>query len=271
MSAMATVKASRADKADKADKADNAGNAGNAGNADKADDAELPEETPELLAWARTDLDKSVDGDLGAAEAQLSELASSEAAADHDVKEEKATDDARPKRDWKSGAGKAAKLALAELGREVSGQRAGDRAAKSDLPKSDLTKAQSSVVRAAMVNARLQGPMSKQKAPDAFTLLKDAQEAGVLFIEDAERDGHSEDQDEPRLAAAVEECIRICFGVRGILRIGPGRDDQKNPVIVIIAVQGFTNGSLEKVPESVHGFPTMLAIPFELLPLRREG
>lgn len=117
----------------------------------------------------------------------------------------------------------------------------------------------------------LQTGMSKaERPPDAFTLLKDAREKGVLFVEDAMSDGHTEDRDDPELAEAVEECIRQCFGVRGILRIGPGRNDKGEPVVIVVVTNGFTDVSLQRIPAKVHRFETLTVIPFELLPLKRE-
>jgi len=113
-------------------------------------------------------------------------------------------------------------------------------------------------------------PARTERPPDAFALLREAKERGVLFTEDATREGHTEEQDDPELAAAVEEAITLLFGVRGILRIGPGRDDKGGPVIVIVTSQGFGEAALAKVPEKVHRFPTLVAIPFDLLPLRRD-
>jgi hypothetical protein len=109
-----------------------------------------------------------------------------------------------------------------------------------------------------------------ERPPDAFALLKDAREQGVLFIEDAMGDAPGQGQPDSDLAAAVEECIRLCVGTHGILRIGPGRDDKQEPIIVVSATHGFSDASLAKVPEKVHRFATVIAIPFELLPLRRE-
>lgn len=109
-----------------------------------------------------------------------------------------------------------------------------------------------------------------ERPPDAFALLKEARERGILFVEDALADGHSEDRDDPELAAAVEACIAQCFGVRGIMRIGPGRNDKHEPIIVVATTHGFTDASLAKVPEKVHRFATLIAIPFDLLPLKRE-
>ncbi|HEY0881326.1 MAG TPA: hypothetical protein VGD87_07340, partial [Archangium sp.] len=123
----------------------------------------------------------------------------------------------------------------------------------------------------AVQKAMLSGQSAtNERPPDAFALLKDARERGVLFVEDALADGHSEDQEDPELAAAVEECIAQCFGVRGILRIGPGHNDKNEPIIVVATTHGFTDASLAKVPEKVHRFATLIAIPFDLLPLKRE-
>ncbi len=119
---------------------------------------------------------------------------------------------------------------------------------------------------------KLAGTIAKsERPPDAFALLKEARDQGVLFKEDRERDGHTEDQEDPDLAAAVEECIRLCFGLRGVMRIGPGRDEKNEPIIVVVAAQGFSEASFQKVPEKVDRFPTLVAIPFDLLPLRREA
>ena len=121
------------------------------------------------------------------------------------------------------------------------------------------------------VQNKLAGEVARpEKPPDAFKLLKEAKDKGELFTEDALRDGHSEDQEDPALAEAVEECIRLCFGLRGILRIGPGKNEKAEPIIVVAITQGFTDVSLAKVPSAVNGFPTLVAIPFDLLPLKRE-
>ncbi len=111
---------------------------------------------------------------------------------------------------------------------------------------------------------------TNERPPDAFLLLKEARDKGVLFVEDALAEGHSEDKEDPEHAAAVEECIAQCFGVRGILRIGPGHDDKNKPIIVVATTHGFTGESLSKVPEKVHRFATLIAIPFDLLPLKLE-
>ncbi|MBK7865263.1 MAG: hypothetical protein IPJ65_43020 [Archangiaceae bacterium] len=108
------------------------------------------------------------------------------------------------------------------------------------------------------------------KPPDAFTLLNQAQPHGVFFKEDYEREGHSEEQEDPELRAAVEECIRLMFGVRGIVRVGSGRNQADEPVVVIVVGQGFGETSMRAVPEKVHRFSTLLALPFDVLPLKKE-
>jgi hypothetical protein len=107
------------------------------------------------------------------------------------------------------------------------------------------------------------------RPPDAMQLLNQAQEHGVFFKEDSERGG-AEEQEDPELAAAVEETIKLLFGVRGVLRIGPGRNQADEPVIVIVAAQGFGEASMRVVPEKVHRFPTLVALPYDVLPLKRE-
>jgi hypothetical protein len=112
-------------------------------------------------------------------------------------------------------------------------------------------------------------PAKFERPPDAFSLLKSAKEAGTLFVEDSTEDGKTEDGEEPELHEAVEECIRLCFGLTGIHHIGPGRNDAEEAIIVVATMQGFSQGSLSRVPEIVRGFKTLVAIPFELLPLKR--
>ncbi|MBL8918546.1 MAG: hypothetical protein JNJ54_06765 [Myxococcaceae bacterium] len=121
------------------------------------------------------------------------------------------------------------------------------------------------------VQNRLAGQLARaDRPPDAFSLLREAKEKGVLFQEDWEREGHSEDQDDPELAAAVEEVISRLFGKAGILRVGPGRNEQQEAVVVVVATQGFSEASLAAIPEKAGKFATMLALSFDLLPLRRE-
>lgn len=105
---------------------------------------------------------------------------------------------------------------------------------------------------------------------EAMAALHQAQRRGVFFTEEA-RDGRpDEGREDPELAAAVEECIRLLFGVPGILRVGPGLNEAGQPIILVVASRGFTAASMAAVPQRVHRFDTLLALPFELLPLRRE-
>jgi hypothetical protein len=100
-------------------------------------------------------------------------------------------------------------------------------------------------------------------------LLDEAEEPGVFFREQ-HGDGVPDDEEESELDAAVEEAIRLLFGVRGIHHIGPGEDGEGAPVVLISANTGFSAASLACIPPEVLGFKTLLALPYELLPLRRE-
>ncbi|HVE82473.1 MAG TPA: hypothetical protein VND93_06485 [Myxococcales bacterium] len=104
-----------------------------------------------------------------------------------------------------------------------------------------------------------------------YELLENAKEPGVLYTEDDEREGGRGEEEDPELAEAVEECIRLLFGVRGIHHIGPGTNDQGETVIVVAAGQGFGEESMRRVPERVGRFKTLVALPFDLLPLRRAA
>ncbi len=107
---------------------------------------------------------------------------------------------------------------------------------------------------------------------DTIGLLNsEAREPGTSFEEisgDGGGAGGSSDLDEA-LAAAVAEAIRLLSAVPGIDRIFAGRDAQELPVVVVTAGPNFTQPSMDAIPEKVHQFPTLLALDFELLPLRR--
>lgn len=111
-------------------------------------------------------------------------------------------------------------------------------------------------------------PPPGARPPDVMTLLHDSREPGVLFQED--RDTPGGEPEDPELAAAVAEATRILAGVSGVSRIGPGRNDAEERVIVVVAMRGFGEASLRAVPPQVHRFATLVAIPYDLLPLRRE-
>lgn len=108
------------------------------------------------------------------------------------------------------------------------------------------------------------------KPLDAFALLNTAVPPGVLFKEESGREGYDESQEDPELRAAVEEMIQKLFGVKGILRVGAGRNMEDEPVVVVAVGTGFGEASLKAVPEKVRKFPTLLALPYDILPLKKE-
>ncbi len=124
--------------------------------------------------------------------------------------------------------------------------------------------------------APVSGSMAAFPAPrppafgEAMAALHQAQKRGVFFREDGRGSRPEDGGEDPELAAAVEECIRLLFGVPGIHRVGPGLNEAGEPVILVVASRGFTSASLSAVPQRVHRFATLLALPFDLLPLRRE-
>ena len=127
--------------------------------------------------------------------------------------------------------------------------------------------------RASRIGMRLgTGTLRAEKPPDAYALLKDAKAAGVYFREDSMRGGGAAPGDDEGLQAAVSETIRLlaAASAKGVARVCAGRNELDAPIIVIVAAHGFSAGSLAAVPEKVHRFRTVVAIPFELLPLRRE-
>lgn len=93
-------------------------------------------------------------------------------------------------------------------------------------------------------------------------LLDDAQEPGVLY-----RAGDAALPVE--LAVAVERALEQLAAVRGVGTVSAGRNELAEPVVVIQAAHGFSEGSLRDVPATVDGFPTLVIIPYELLPLKR--
>jgi hypothetical protein len=229
-----------------------------------------PAEPPstEALLWGGVDIDRSLEMSVKEVEARLAEQTSGEA--------ESAASSKAHHEEVREGAEREGTLqdALGQGWRTLKEKLGAAQPQRKTVPAKEGGKAASS--RGAKLSAAgqaqlLQGAMAHiERVPDAFALLREAQEKGVLFVEDALRDGHDEEQEDPELAAAVEECIRRCFGVRGILRIGAGRNDRAEPIVVVVANHGFTQASLAKVPEKVNRFATLLAIPYDLLPLRRD-
>ncbi|MFT3841742.1 MAG: hypothetical protein QM723_32430 [Myxococcaceae bacterium] len=159
---------------------------------------------------------------------------------------------------------KAASSDFKQLARNPSGSTG----THAKLSANELSKAEqlSSVKAVAAAAAKA----ASEKPLDAFAVLNQAKDKGVFYREDEHGGSHPEDRDDPALAAAVEETIRVLFGVRGVLRVGPGRNEANEPVVVVVAGNGFTDQSLVKVPLKVHNFDTLLALSYELLPLRRE-
>ncbi len=113
-------------------------------------------------------------------------------------------------------------------------------------------------------------PQPRANLGGALGALHQAKDPGVYFKEHGPGSGQAEEDEDPELAAAVEETIRLLFGVRGIHRVGPGESQAGVPVVVIAAGRGFSQASLSVIPPRVHRFDTVLALPYELLPLRRQ-
>lgn len=122
-----------------------------------------------------------------------------------------------------------------------------------------------------VAEASLQAAARTDRPPDALTLLHSAKEPGTLFKED-DADGNAAEvlPSDAGLADAVEEAIRRLFGTRGIMRIGSGRNEANEPVVVVVAAPGFNETSLKAIPPRIQRFETLLAIPYELLPLKKE-
>lgn len=106
------------------------------------------------------------------------------------------------------------------------------------------------------------------RPPDAFSVLHAAQDPGVYFKEE----GHNgpAESGNPELTAAIEEAIRLLFGVRGILRVSGGFNQADEPAIIIVTTQGFGEASMKLIPPKVHRFETILAVPYDMLPLKRD-
>jgi hypothetical protein len=243
--------------------------------------AERSEVSPEAALWAGLDMDRSLEVSQKDVEARVAEASAAEAADKEEGAEHlEDTREANERKERLKRLGRFRSVSLtghakpdpraalmrrpATTGKDGFGQQTVKQAALSSTSYGSLTPV-------GRVQNALAGAVARpEKPPDAFKLLREAKDKGVLFSEDALADGHSEDQDDPALAEAVEECIRQCFGLRGILRIGPGKNDLREPIIVVAITQGFTDAGLARVPAVVNGFSTLIAIPFDLLPLKRE-
>ncbi len=151
---------------------------------------------------------------------------------------------------------------------KLGGQPQAAQAKAAELQK---LKAQAPVTAAAQVQAPATTPAPParpSRPPDAFSVLHAAQDPGIYFREE----GHhgSAEQANPELEEAIEEAIRLLFGVRGILRVTGGFNQANEPAIIVVATQGFGEASMKAVPGKVHRFETILAVPYDMLPLKRE-
>ena len=226
----------------------------------------------EAALWGGLDSAKSLELSSAAVEARLAEIEAEE-------KKNAPVTDSSENSGEKRGAGKQPRGAdtgspkAAQWKRSLpdAGTQGSKRAGSSVTVSGEKPATSTSHANLTGVSARLgNGSLRPERPPDAWSLLREAKEAGVFFNEDAMREGHTEESEDPELAAAVEETIRLLFGVRGILRVGAGQNDRAEPIVVVVASHGFSDASLASVPQKVHRFSTVVAIPFELLPLRRD-
>lgn len=273
--------------------------------AGNAQDAGESMQSPEAALWAGQDIDRSLEIRAADVEGRMAELAQSDKAEKEEGAEHLGDVHEQAEREekgkgllklfsWKSGGQKPGQQdpKAAQLQKQLQQQQA-QQQGMNKLPafrmqqgttgttgthkpvsasQPNLTGVSSSRLQAvgSVQNALSGQSATNERPPDAFALLKEAREKGILFVEDALKEGHTEEQEDPEHRAAVEECIRLCFGLRGILRIGPGHNDKNEPIIVVATTHGFSDASLAQVPEKVHRFATLIAIPFDLLPLKRE-
>lgn len=192
--------------------------------------------------------------------------------AESGAKEDRPTDEAKDakeaKQATKQGEAKAsnsAQGAVAKASKQLEG----------GLEKA-LDKIHAQVVEKADV-AHLNPVVPRAAGENAFSALHNAQPSGVFFRIVGEGGGQgmageAESPLDPKLLEAVEEARRILDGVPGVEphRIKPGEDDEHAPVVLIPVVRGFTQSGMAKVPLQVRGFATLIAVPYELLPLKRD-
>ena len=75
--------------------------------------------------------------------------------------------------------------------------------------------------------------------------------------------------EEANLTVNVSTLRKLLADVKGVERIALGENEDRARVVVVVAGRGFTQGSLSRIPERVRAFGTLLAVPYDLLPLRR--
>ncbi|HLT31220.1 MAG TPA: hypothetical protein VK013_14360 [Myxococcaceae bacterium] len=117
-------------------------------------------------------------------------------------------------------------------------------------------------------------PPSRTDGQDPLAALNRAQPPGVYYKEDEDGGNRGRDRDDgeaidPELEEALEETLQLLFGVPGIHRVSPGTDEEGTPVVLIFTARGFSRPSMDRIPEEVRGFKTLLVVPYDLLPLRR--
>lgn len=107
------------------------------------------------------------------------------------------------------------------------------------------------------------------KPQDPMALLNLAQPPGIYIREDSPENPMPTLQNR-ELLEAVEEARRLLRDVSGIERISPGLSEADEPAVLVVAMRGFGEASLAQIPSHVRQFPTTLALPYDLLPLKKE-
>ena len=116
---------------------------------------------------------------------------------------------------------------------------------------------------------------AKASSETAMHVLNNAQGKGEYFkITDEGASFNSQTPEEneqlEELLAAVEEAKQVLADVPGITRIAPGENNLRQPVVLILTARGFGEASLKVIPEVFFQFKTLVAVPWDLLPLRRD-
>jgi hypothetical protein len=134
----------------------------------------------------------------------------------------------------------------------------------------------------AKLSVPVTGPPPEVKTlTGALHFLNQAQPPGVLFKVDPDgqrqgrgEEGSGEEEEEEKERAwqeAVDETSRKLHGLRGITRVVRGYNEGGDRVVLVMVEQGLTHQSFDNaIPVEVQGFPTLVALPYEALPLRRE-
>jgi hypothetical protein len=83
-------------------------------------------------------------------------------------------------------------------------------------------------------------------------------------------DAEQEQQEADELQQAIDETLAQLESVPGISRVSAARNELGEPIILIVAGQGFRQASLRAIPNSVSRFSTVVALPYDMLPLKRD-